>query len=271
MDIAKCTIDNETYKAVNFAKLPEDELTVRRRNLICIECKADAFFRKESKSGQAACFGATPHKEGCELAAPEAGKVEGEGGDEDIIHNPGKVIEIDLNFGGSVKDNVDIKPDDGDTNTAGKGRHTGKGSRPNANSHRRLSTLLRNLRRSFEYRNSDQLVELSGHEKTKIKDFFVKFPYIRDKHDDKFHGYWGAITDAKFMSGNLWLNSGGPSSVSIFIAKEDVKTFLERFKFEDEESLAGINVLALGTKYTSQKGKQYIKCESLSYITVNKT
>ena len=125
--------------------------------------------------------------------------------------------------------------------------------------------------RSSEYRNSEQLIELSGHEKTKIKDFFVKFPYIRDKHDGKFHGYWGAITDAKFISGNLWLNSGGPSSVSIFIAKEDVKTFLERFKLEDEESLAGTNILAIGTKFTSQKGKKYIKCESLSHITVNKS
>lgn len=271
MDIANCTIDGKTYSAVNFAELPEEELTEKRRNLICTECKADAFFRRESKSGQAACFGATPHKEGCELAAPEAGKGEGEGGDEDIIHNPGNIIEIDLNFGGSVPDNVDIKPGVDDTNTVGKGRHTGKGNRPHANSHRRLSTLLRNLLRSFEYRNSEQLIELSGHEKTKIKDFFVKFPYIRGKHNDKFHGYWGAITDAKFMSGNLWLNSGGPSSVSIFIAKEEVNTFLERFKLEDEESLAGTNVLALGTKYTSQKGKQYIKCDNLSYITVNKT
>lgn len=133
-----------------------------------------------------------------------------------------------------------------------------------------MSTLLRNSLRSFEYRNSEQLIELSGHEKTKIKDFFVKFSYIRDKHDDKFHGYWGAITDAKFMSGNLWLNSGGPSSVSIFIAKEDVKTFLERFKLEDEESLAETKVLALGIKKISQRGKKYIKCESLNFITVNK-
>lgn len=271
MDIANCTIDGKTYTAVNFAELPEEELTEKRRNLICTECKADAFFRKKSKSGQAACFGATPHEEGCQLAAPDAGKSEGEGGDEDIIHNPGKVIEIDLNFGGSVPGNVDIKPGGDDTNTAGKGRHTGKGNRPNANSHRRLSTLLRNLLRSPEYRNSEQLIELSGHNKTKIKDFFVKFLYIRDKHDGKFHGYWGAITDAKFISGNLWLNSGGPSSVSIFIAKEDVKTFLERFKLEDEESLAGTKVLALGTKFTSQKGKKYIKCDNLSYITVNKT
>lgn len=269
MDIAKCTINNKTYEAVNFAKLPEDELTEKRRNLICTECKADAFFRKESKIGQAACFGATPHKEGCELAAPDAGREEG--GDEDIIHNPGQIIEIYLNFGTAQKSNTDIDPSSNKGNTPSRGRHTGKGNRPNANSHRRLSTLLRNLLRSFEYRNSDQLIELSGHNKIKIKDFFVKFPYIRDKHDDKFHGYWGAITDAKLMSGNLWLNSGGPSSVSIFIAKEDVKTFLERFKLEDEESLAGTKALALGTKYTSQKGKQYIKCENLNFITVNKT
>ena len=31
MDIAKCTIDGKTYLAVNFAKLPVDELTEKKK------------------------------------------------------------------------------------------------------------------------------------------------------------------------------------------------------------------------------------------------
>lgn len=270
MDIAKCTIDGKTYLAVNFAKLPVDELTEKRRNLVCTSCGSDAYFRKESKSGQAACFGATPHNEGCELAAPDSTREEGDSDIEDIQNNPGQVIEIDLNFGATPKTNIDINPDDNDTGTQGKGRHVGQGTRPNAHSHRRLSSLLRNLIRSKDFRNSKQIINIEE-VNSPVRDFFVKFSGVVKKYEYEFQGYWGALADAQQDSyGNLWLNSGGRSSVSVLIESELVQSFYKRFKLEDEEALAGAGVLVLGTMYISERGKKFIKPKGLDYLTVKK-
>lgn len=269
MDIAKCTLNEETYTAVSFSKLPPNELSNKRKKLVCTECQAEAFFRKSSRSGQSACFGARPHIEGCTFASPETQTVEAEGGDEDIVHNPGQIIEIDLNFGAAPL-NVDIEPNE--NNETGQGRrgvHVGRGTRPNANMHRRLSTLLRNLINSIEFRNSIQQIEIEGRDATSVKNFFINFNDITNVHDEKFHGYWGMLTDARIGDGGtLWLNSGGRGAVSCVIPSENVDAFYTRYNIEDEEEFAGAYILIIGTKNTSQNGKQYIKATSVNHLVV---
>ena len=66
---AKCTIDNFTYTAVEFAQLQPNELEHKRRFLQCPACGGPAFFRHAAMIGRGPCFGARPHADGCELAA----------------------------------------------------------------------------------------------------------------------------------------------------------------------------------------------------------
>jgi hypothetical protein len=268
MDIAKCLLNNQTYNGVSFSILPPNELSNKRKNLVCTECEADAFFRKASRSGQAACFGARPHIDGCSFASPETQTAEAEGGDEDIVHNPGQIIEIDLNFGTAAQ-NVDVEPNNNDERGQGRGRHIGRGTRPNANMHRRLSTLLRNLINSNEFRNSNQQIELEGKDATSVRNFFINFNDVKDEHDGKFHGYWGMLTDARIGNGgNLWLNSGGRSAVSCVVSSENVDALYARHKIEDEEDFAGAYILVLGTKGTSQNGKKYISTASHNHLVI---
>lgn len=268
MDIAKCSLNQQTYTAVNFSVLPPNELSDKRQNLVCTECQADAFFRKASRSGQAACFGARPHIEGCSFASPETQTAEAEGGDEDVIHNPGQIIEIDLNFGAAPQ-NVDIDPNEDDVRGQGRGRHVGRGARPNAHMHRRLSTLLRTLINSNEFRYSDQQIELNGRDTTSVTNFFVNFNDVTDDHDGEFHGYWGMLTDARIGSeGTLWLNSGGRNAVSCLVSSENVDALYSRHNINDEEDFAGAYLLIIGTKDTSQNGKQYIRADSINHLVV---
>ena len=269
MDIAKCSLNDQTYTAVMFAELPPNELSDKRQNLVCIECQADAFFRKASRSGQAACFGARPHIEGCTFASPETLTTEAEGGEEDIIHNPGQIIEIDLNFGAAPQ-NVDIEPDGGDEAAQGRGgRHVGRGARPNVNMQRRLSTLLRNLINSNEFRESSQQIELEGRDATSVRNFFVNFNDVSSDHDGKFHGYWGMLTDARIGHGNtLWLNSGGRGAVSCVVSATNTGALYERYNIDDEEEFVGAYILIIGTKETSQNGKQYISAASVNHLVV---
>ena len=156
MDIAKCSLNERVYTAVVFSALPSSELSNKRRYLVCTECQSNAFFRKASRSGQGACFGARPHIEGCSFASPETQTTEIEVGDEDIIHNS-QIIEIDLNFG-TMYENVDANINAEGEQGGRRGRHVGGGARPNTYMHRRLSTLLRTLINSNEFRNSNQQI-----------------------------------------------------------------------------------------------------------------
>lgn len=271
MDIAKCTLDGNSYNAVDFSLLPPNEMSEKRQNLVCTECGKDAFFRKASRTGQAACFGARPHEADCSFASAETQRVENEGGDEDRLRNPGQNIVIDLNYGAASRVNVDVEPNDQEGASEGRGRHVGNRPRPNANMQRRLSTLLRNLINSEEFRNSQQQITLAENEPTTVASFFVNFVDVDDQHDYQFHGYWGLLADARLgNNGNLWLNSGGRGNTSCLIKAGDVDTFYQRHNIDDVEDFAGAYVLVLGEKNTSQNGKPYVVANGLERVALQK-
>lgn len=271
MDIAKCTLDGRTYNAVVFAELSADEMSEKRRNLICTECEKEAFFRKESRSGQAACFGARPHKEDCTFASVETQHVDYEGGDEDRIKNPGQRIVIDLNYGASPTHNVEVMLNNLPQSNEKRGRHVGQNPRPNAHMQRRLSTLLRNLINSEEFRKSQQLIEFEGRRPTTVNLFFVNFADVNDDHDAEFHGYWGLITDARLdQNDNLWLNSGGRGDLSCLIKAQYVDEFYKKYRVEDLEDFAGTYFLIIGEKNTSQNGKPYVASNGLNRFTLQR-
>ena len=110
MDIARCLIDGEIYQAHVFSQLPLGEREAKRQELICPndDCKGPAFFRREARTGQAACFGAR-HVDGCNMAAAEPVRLQGaEGDEEDYLFNPGDRLEIDLGYGAHVRVNVQM-------------------------------------------------------------------------------------------------------------------------------------------------------------------
>lgn len=268
MDAAHCTLDDSTYQAVQFAILPPNELARKRRFLICPECRGPAFFRKASRSGQAACFGARPHQEGCTLAASDYEQNDiGPGDDQDILENPGQRIILDFNFGAPSDRHNDLNAP---AIAGGRGgRFVGGGVRPDAAMHRRLSTILRNLMMSEQFRTSRQKIQIVGTDEFTVSDFFVPFDAVAVQHENKYQGYWGMIASARFGQTNaLWLNSGGRDDMSICVQEQFVNEFYERFHITDEEDLAGIYALVLGTLRTSQGGKKYVQTEDLGFITL---
>ena len=101
MDTATCTENNHSYTAVEFSQLPPAELERKRRQLVCDDCGFVAFFRKLSRSGRGACFGARPHADGCEAAAADNEiRLPGGGDDQDEVFNPGDRLVVELAFGG---------------------------------------------------------------------------------------------------------------------------------------------------------------------------
>jgi len=258
MYIAKCTEDGVSYAAVDFSRLPHDEIARKRRFLVCLGCGGPAYFMKASKSGRSACFGARPHAEGCDEAAPKyETDPDGRGEDQEQLHNPAERIVVDLRFGTGtnpgVKEDADLHPNHGR-----RGRFQPGGARPNAETHRRLSSLLRHLMEIEGFSQSKQTLDIDGYGEFIAKDFFVPLLDASEEHSGLFRGYWGMLTDAQLDSDDtLWLNSRGRYNISFCIDPQSAAELFNRYGIQDEEELAGAYILAMGKVRVSANGKIY--------------
>lgn len=270
MDTARCTLDGVVYVAARFAALPAAELAQKKRFLRCPECDFPAYFKKASRSGQAACFGARPHRESCSMAAAEGEQNDlGLAVDQDILHNPGQNIVIDFNFGdqGTERHNDPAAPE----NPGGRGgRHIGNHPRPNAVMHRRLSTLLLNLITSEQFRNSRQTLTIPGSGDFAVADFFVNVQEITPAHVGTYHGFWGMIADVGLgrQAGDLWLNTGGNDETSILIPLQWVREVLQRFRVSAPEDITGAYALVFGPLSRSRNGKFFVRVEDVGFLTL---
>lgn len=269
MDTATCTENNHSYTAVEFSQLPPRELEQKRRRLTCDGCGFVAFFRKPSRSGRGACFGARPHNDGCEAAASDNEiRLPGGGDDQDEVFNPGDRIVVELAFGGQEQPpHVDGDPR-GPRRPRG-GRYVGDGGPRHGQLHRRLSTLLRLLVTAPNFRYSDQVIAVEGHPDLPAFDFFVKLDDVTTQYSGQFRGYWGQLTDARYGADDeLWLNSGGPGEMSFCLPADHVDAVLDRFRLDDVEDLAGLDILVLGTLQISRNGKMFCVIDDPALVTL---
>ena len=265
MDNAFCTINNQTYSAYQFSQLDIATISQLRRFLECPTCHAPAFFRKAARNGQAACFGARPHNDWCIESAPLSRLINGENDDEDVLHDDGQRIVLDLNYGAAEA--VNHIDDDMNGNGAGRGvRFSGNGNRPNAVVHRRLSTILRSLIINPAFRFSEQIIEVGTINQT-ISEFFVPFNEINQNCIGRICGYWGQIVDIGVgQDGTIWLNSGGREDVSLCLPTTIQQRFFDRFRINMVEDLVGSYILYLGDLRVSQNNKYYIVIDELTFV-----
>lgn len=221
MDIARCTEDGQVYTAAGFAALPLIDLERMRQQLTCPECNGPAFFRKGSRTGRAACFGARPHIGRCSLAAQDSERViEGERTDLDVLNNPAERIVIDLAFGAKPRE-FHGDPNEGQGRAGMAPRYVGGNARPNAVMHRRLSSLLRTLIEAPQFSASHQVLEIANLPEIRVCDFFAPLLATHPNLEGQVRGWWGLISDAKDgADGSLWLNSGGRAAMSFCVPAE---------------------------------------------------
>lgn len=268
MDIATCTENNHTYTATEFAKFNAGNLERMRRQLICSECERPAFFRKESRDGRGACFGARPHAEGCSLAAQDNELViPGIADDEDEFVNDGNRIVIDLNFGGRQDTHLDGNPNA--RRRPRGGNHVGDGGPGTAVMHRRPSGLLRMLVDAPNFRYSDQIIEIANEAPMPVRDFCVELNDVSPQYERQFRAYWGELTDAGLGSnGTLWLNSGGREQVSFGLKPEHQTAVMQRYRLHNYEEFAGAYILVFGYLAVSGNGKMYCIIEDLEFLAL---
>jgi len=269
MDDATCNEDGHNYNAIEFSRLPPPELERKRRQLTCTECRQPAFFRKESRDGRGAHFGARPHAEGCSRAVEDRDiRLPGIGLGQDELANFNNRIVVDLDYG-AAEAPVHFDPAPGAPRRPRGGAHFGGDGTGVANMHRRLRPLLRLLVETPNFRYSDAIIALDDQPEMAVRDFFVHFDDADDRSNNFFRGFWGQLTDAgEGMQGALWLNSGGRADMSIGLPAEFRNDVMERFNIANKEELAGSYILVLGTMRISQNGKIFCMIDSPAVVAI---
>jgi hypothetical protein len=271
MQQAKCKLDGENYYVHQFAKLPPDEITEKRQHLTCSECDISAFYRRETRNGRHACFG-SHHAEGCQMAAIQTTTDTNRPNQNwDYANNQEQRIVVDFAYGTAQTEepiNHTARPNQFDDSI-----YSGSGTvrRQNIVSHRRLSSILRDLIASPQFCNSNQILHVAGFGEATVSDFFMRFDNISNAHVGRFMGYWGRLTCAKEGDSHaLWLNTGKPGDLSILVPFQLADALRSRFGIEDRGDLtaAGMFVLVFGTLHVSWHGKPYIEIADLCSITM---
>lgn len=268
MDLAKCLLDKQVYNAWEFSKL--SDLNKKRKYLVCNECNNPAYFKKQSKSGQAACFGARPHKDNCSLISQDSDSSIGTlDNTEKKLVNSGEEIQIDFDF--NIKTSKHIIEGAGNDELTKKigSRHSSINGVGKAKSIRKLSSLLNILMHNLEFAKSNRKIDIGNKYPYNASTIFKKFGELSTLDIGKTRGVYGQIFDINSSKdGKLWINSGGYDDCSIVILSEYLDRFFDRFKKYkgDIDELNGKYVLCFGLIKKSKNDKFYIKLNDISQI-----
>lgn len=265
MDVARHTPTRDNWTIANFLKLKVAQRESLRHELECSVCERKAFFRKPSRSGQGACFGAH-HVDGCNMAAPIAQRIQdGVGGNENALENLGQHIVLDIAFGAAERINADIQEDAPD-GRGGARRFVGQEARPNARNHRRLTPLLRTLIAHPEFADSDIAIEPPGAHARPAREFFVPLDQMA-AHRGQLHGIWGVVDNAR-SRGDLYLNSGNKHLPSILVPENMKEALYARHGVDRSGQFHGSHVLIIGRPFVTNRGKTLCIPDTLDHIAL---
>ncbi|WP_134598868.1 hypothetical protein [Pseudomonas aeruginosa] len=281
MQYAFCHIDQKVWEAYKFSLLPAAEIAEKRNSLTCVECKALAWFRKESTHGHPAHFCAH-HEPTCVLKA-EYVVVDADQGDGaevvDQIKSSGDiVVRLDKERGGDI----DVEPASrvpGGLPGEGGRIHLTRGQNRFSDQEFTLKRILHRLVQSPDFRQSTARLTFYRRENEplidgRVCDITRAFSEISRGDEETRKFYWGPITSAKRTpDGKIWLKSAPQyQAVSVVIFTDIAEDFLRSFNIDDLDDLAGAHVLVSGTlQFTGERGiKPIIWCGALYQIVIRR-
>ena len=238
MELVKCTIDNKTYNAIEFSKLPD--LDKKRKHLECIECGSSAYFRKASKSGQPPSFGSRKHEDNCPVTL-EKNKQNSTQKEKKVESIEPKEVKVESN----IKTQNEQKEQ----------------TLPLSN----LSSILDKIISDDKFTQSNQIIEIGNHLYS-AKNIFRKSDAITKEDISRFRAIYGQISKVTLERGTIWINFENSSNCSISLSKKLQKRFFAKFPElkKNTKSLIGKDILCFG--FIDKKSKFKIEPHDISKI-----
>ncbi|HBW0133636.1 TPA: hypothetical protein MEB37_003635 [Klebsiella aerogenes] len=279
VDKAFCTIDEKEWIADAFYALPLAEIQLKRRSLLCTECKGDAWFRRSSYGNDSPHFCAH-HHENCSLGTSYEAVGEGDENKGLPASDAGSGIVLDWGLTQGYDINVKTAADNTETTPQGQkftGEKTADGGSLKYPAHFTLKNLLYKLVQSKGLCYADKKVGFKDQSFNDLPDrggeLFVEFINVAPWMDGARRIFWGFISDVgQTRDGKIWLNAGNiKSGLSICINSEISSEFKEQFKVKNSlDELDGCHALIIGTCTYATTGKPILWCGDLSYIVLRR-
>lgn len=279
VDKAFCTIDEKEWIADAFCALPLAEIQLKRRSLLCTECKGDAWFRRSSYGNDSPHFCAH-HHENCSLGTSYEAVGEGDENKGLPASDADSGIVLDLGLTQGYDINVKTAADNTETTPQGQkftGEKTADGGSLKYPAHFTLKNLLYKLVQSKGLCYADKKVGFKDQSFNDLPDrggeLFVEFINVAPWMDGARRIFWGFISDVgQTRDGKIWLNAGNiKSGLSICINSEISSEFKEQFKVKNSlDELDGCHALIIGTCTYATTGKPILWCGDLSYIVLRR-
>lgn len=216
---AFCSVANRNFTAEQFGALPAVSRLAYRPTLTCTGCGADAYFMKTASNGRAACFGARPHEDDCELASADGETLVGGGLTEvETLLPQGESLRLrPVSISAPV--HVSVDEIDSSKPAAGK-RHIGGGLETAGQASLGLNMLLRRLVREPAFRQSRVTLRLPDGTVGTVREHCVLIRSAGREHRDRIRIFWGTIRYARADDkGGAWLNTGGWGSPALHLTK----------------------------------------------------
>ncbi|HEL2957632.1 TPA: hypothetical protein UL931_000856 [Stenotrophomonas maltophilia] len=265
MDFAFNTITGEKHIAVEFSRLPADEIQALRHSFICAECKEPGYFRKASVSGRSPCFGAR-HLDNCQLAVRSEDPW-GEAGDDLVQRLQADNTKIIL--GMSAEDGVGDRAGGAGEHQerGGGGRRFAGGAEPaKTKIQRNADKLLEWLYAAPSFKTSN-LVIATPYGDLPVNEFFVEIPKAdSNKHVGEFRGYWGELTRTNSYYTTQVFNGAAKPALGFEISPALAKKIEARYQLGAITELVGRRVLFIGRARETQNGSFMMDVSGMSYV-----
>jgi hypothetical protein len=251
MRVARVAILGRAMPAEEYEVLAPERRRDYAESLTCPGCGQLAYFIRRARNGRAACFGARPHLDGCELASPESATVEPPATAED------EFVLKPVTFPGP-------RPDEATgvaTTSAGERgpsapRKDASGS-GSAAAGMALGSLLRRLVRDPEFSRSEATLVLPDATRGPVRTVCVQAIAADARWQNRRKLYWGTVRYAHDDgAGGAWLNLGRRGSATLRLAPDTLTALLESHDADDLEQLQGasfVGYLPLRKSTTSDR------------------
>lgn len=273
---AVCTYGNirKTYSILVFQNLSDSEIEKYRQHLECTECGGQAYYRKKSIDGKAACFGSRYHVEGCNegRSSPQREReVRHTVEVNQILSEQNEVVFDFFATASSESDSGDAsRPKKGKLSSSG----TSKSHSQSPNQVRKkilgFEKALNSLLRGSNLTESESLIEIDEGYKYKAKNLFVKFSAAEAADSPKAAKpkmYWGTISHSD--NEIEWLNPADCDDVGIPI-KRYKNSIIKRFDITEKRDLEGAGLILFGKCFwNSNKTRKIIELWNADRIFIS--
>ncbi|MDW2170136.1 hypothetical protein R7Z48_11925 [Vibrio sp. 1567] len=273
---AICTYGStrKTYSILVFQNLSDSEIEKYRQHLECPECGGQAYYRKKSIDGKAACFGSRYHAEGCNEGRSSPQR-------EREVRHAVEVNQILSDHNEVVFDFFAKESKASDSGDASRPKKDKPASPSTTKSHSQSQNQVRkkilgfekalnSLLRGSNLAESESLIEIDEGYKYKAKNLFVKFSAAEaadSSKEAKPKMYWGTISHSDTEI--EWLNPADCDDVGIPI-KRYKDSIIKRFSVTEKRDLEGAGLILFGKCFwNTQKNRKIIELWNADRIFIS--